>query len=66
MLNLPSSQLTIEYHPENGQLPWVVVPSRGQRIWCAFQHPAQACERLSDPKYIALYQQFAQDAQCQS
>lgn len=62
MLNLPMPMLTIEYHPENGQLPWVVVPSRGPRVWCAFQQIEQACERLTDPKYIALYEKFAQEA----
>lgn len=66
MLTLPMPLLTIEYHPENGQLPWMVVLASGPQVWCAFEHQEQACERLTDPKYIALYEKFAREVQWRS
>lgn len=56
------SPVAIEYHPENGSAPWVVVTQNGPRLWLAHRNLEDAAAKLTDPKYIRAIETFLAEA----
>ena len=54
--------IAIEYHPENGDHPWVIVTTRGPSLWLAHMNVADAAEKLSDPTFVRLFEAFLAEA----
>lgn len=59
---MEQNQLAIEYHPENGDFPWVVATQSSVRLWLAHRNVEDAAKKLTDQKYVDAIKVFLSTA----
>lgn len=57
----------VEFHPENGDAPWVVVfRMDGRELWFAHQNEESARTKISDDLFVKLCRRYEEYRPCMS